>query len=61
MSLAAIQNEIQGLTPEEPEIKRRETAWATESERRIDAIEQGKLGVRDAKDVVVDLRNSFRN
>jgi hypothetical protein len=42
-----------------PEIKARETAWSAESERRIDAFEVGKLGARDAKEVLADLRSSF--
>ena len=74
MSIATIRNEILGLPPEEraklidflwdslspPEIKVRETAWAAESERRIDAFDAGKLGARDAKEVLSDLRNSLR-
>ena len=74
MSITAIRNEILGLSPEEraelidliwdslssPEIKERETAWAAESERRIDAFEAGKLEARDAKAVLSDLRNSLR-
>jgi putative addiction module component (TIGR02574 family) len=74
MSIVAIQNEILALSPEEraklidllwdslsaPEIKGREAAWAAESERRIDAFDAGKLGARDAKDVLTDLRDSLR-
>ena len=74
MSIAAIQNEILALPPEEraklidliwdslsaPEIKGRETAWAAESERRIDAFDAGKLGARDATEVLADLRNSLK-
>jgi putative addiction module component (TIGR02574 family) len=74
MSIAGIRNEILGLPPEEraklidllwdslsaPEIKAREMAWAAESERRIDAFEAGKLGARDAREVLADLRNSLR-
>jgi putative addiction module component (TIGR02574 family) len=74
MSIAAIQNEILGLSAEEraklidliwdslsaPDIKTRETSWAAESERRIDAFDAGKLGARDAKDVLADLANSLR-
>jgi putative addiction module component (TIGR02574 family) len=74
MSIATIRNEILGLSPDEraklidliwdslsaPEIKARETAWAAESERRIDAFDAGKVGARDAKDVLTDLRNSLR-
>ena len=43
-----------------PEIKDREKAWAAESERRIDAFDAGKLGARDAREVLADLRNSLR-
>ena len=74
MSMATIQNEMLGLPPEErmklidllwdslsdPEIKVREAAWATESERRIDAFDTGKLGARDAMAVLADVRNSLR-
>lgn len=74
MSIATIRNEILGLPPEEraklidliweslsaPEVKAREISWAAESERRIDAFESGKLGARDAKDVLSDLRDSLR-
>jgi putative addiction module component (TIGR02574 family) len=73
MSIASIQNEILGLPPEEraklidliwdslspPEIKTREDAWATESERRVDAFEAGKLTARDARDVLAELRASL--
>jgi len=40
----------------DPEIKGRETAWATEAERRIKAFDAGKLGARDANAVIADLR-----
>jgi putative addiction module component (TIGR02574 family) len=74
MTIAAIQNEVLGLSPEEraklidllwdslsaPEIKERETTGAAESERRIDAFDAGKLGARDAREVLADLRNSLR-
>ena len=74
MSIGALRDEILGLPPEEraklidliwdslsdPEIKSRETAWTAESERRIEAFEAGKLGARDAKEVLADLRNSLR-
>jgi putative addiction module component (TIGR02574 family) len=43
-----------------PEMKRRENAWAEESERRIDAFEAGKLKARDAAKVISDLRNSLK-
>ncbi len=74
MSVAAIRNEIPSLSPEErvklidllweslsePELKSRETAWATESERRIDALDAGKLDARNAKEVLFDLRKTLR-
>lgn len=44
----------------EPEIKARETAWAAESERRIDAYEAGKLTARNAADVFSDLKKRFQ-
>jgi len=44
----------------EPDIKVREALWATESERRIEAFDAGKLGARDANAVLADIRNSLR-
>jgi len=43
-----------------PEVKVREAAWAVESERRIDALEAGKLAARDATDVFSELRKDLR-
>jgi putative addiction module component (TIGR02574 family) len=43
-----------------PEEKRREAAWATESERRIDAFEAAKIKARDAKTVFSELRKGRR-
>jgi putative addiction module component (TIGR02574 family) len=74
MSVAAIHDEIPSLSPEdraklidllwdslsEPELKAREAAWAAESERRIDAFDAGKLGARDAEEVLGDLRKTLR-
>ena len=40
----------------EPELQLRETAWAAESERRIDACESGKLKARDARAVFVEMK-----
>lgn len=74
MSAATIQNEILGLPPaeraklidllwdslSEPEFKERETAWAVESERRIDAFDTGKLKARDAKEVFAELKKNLR-
>ena len=65
MSVTAIQSEVLNLPAQdrarlldliweslnEPEIKAREAAGATEAERRIDAYDSGKLTARDAADV----------
>jgi putative addiction module component (TIGR02574 family) len=74
MSGAAIQDEILKLSAPDRarlievlwdslstrEIKERETAWAKESERRIDAVESGQLKVRDAKTVFSELRKKLK-
>jgi putative addiction module component (TIGR02574 family) len=74
MSVATIQAEVLTLPPVEraklidvlwdslssPEVRSRESAWAVESERRIDAFEAGKLKARDADDVFSDLRQDLR-
>ena len=74
MSVTAIQNEVLNLSAKdraqlidliwaslsEPEIKAREAAWAAESERRIDACDNGKLTARDAADVFSDLKKNLR-
>ena len=74
MSVTAIQNEILGLPAAErvrlidllwnsislPEQQTRETAWAAESERRIDAYDNGKLSARDAAEVFADLKKGLR-
>jgi len=68
MSVATIQNELLNLPATErarlidflwdslskPELKLRETAWAAESERRIDAYESGTLKARDAQAVFAE-------
>ena len=73
MSVSAIQDEILGLPATErarlidvlwksisaPEQQAREAAWATESERRIDAYDAGKLTARDASDVFADLKKNL--
>jgi putative addiction module component (TIGR02574 family) len=74
MSVTAIQNELLNL-PEserarmidflwdslsEPELKLRETAWAAESERRIDAYEAGALKARDAQTVFAELKKGLK-
>jgi putative addiction module component (TIGR02574 family) len=43
----------------EPELKLRETAWAAESERRIDAYESGALKARDAQAVFAELKKGL--
>lgn len=42
------------------ELKKREAAWAGESERRIDAYNAGLLKARNAEDVLGDLKKRFR-
>ena len=70
MSVTAIQTEMLNLPADErarlidvlwdslsaTELKARESAWAEESERRIDAYDAGKLTARDAKAVFTDLK-----
>lgn len=70
MSITAIQDELLNLPVSErlrmidvlwdsltePETRAREAAWATESERRIDAFEAGALPARDAGAVFADMR-----
>jgi putative addiction module component (TIGR02574 family) len=74
MSVTAIQSELLNLpvverarlldviweSLSEPETKAREAAWATESERRIDAYDNGKLTARPASEVFSDLKKSLR-
>jgi len=74
MSVATIQAEVLGLPAEEraklidvlwdslslPEVRSQEAAWAAESERRIDAVEAGKLKAQDAAKVFSKLRNRLR-
>ena len=74
MSVATIQNELLNLSAtervrlidvlwdslSEPELKLRETAWAAESERRIDAYESGTLKARDAQAVFAELKKGLR-
>ncbi len=73
MSMTTIQSEVLNLTAEdrarlldliwdslaEPDMKTREAAWAAESERRIDAYEEGKLTARGATEVFADLRKNL--
>lgn len=42
------------------EMKRREAAWAAEAERRIDALDEGKITTRPAEDVLADMRKRLR-
>lgn len=44
---------------EKPELKTRETAWASEAERRISAYESGALTARDAAAVFSELRQKL--
>jgi putative addiction module component (TIGR02574 family) len=74
MSVATIKAKVLGLPAEEraklidvlrdslslPEVKSREAAWAAESERRIDAVEAGKLKARDATRILSELRKGLR-
>ena len=74
MSLAAIQNELLNLPAgeraklidvlwdslSEPEVKARETAWAEEAERRVDAFDSGSLKSRDAREVFSDLEKRLK-
>jgi putative addiction module component (TIGR02574 family) len=72
MSVGIIQDEILGLPATErvrlidvlwksisaPEQQARETAWAMESERRIDAYDTGKLTARPASEIFADLKKT---
>ena len=74
MSVVTIQNELLNLpvserarmidflwdSLSEPELKLRETTWAAESERRIDAYEAGTLKARDAQTVFAELKKGLR-
>jgi putative addiction module component (TIGR02574 family) len=74
MSVVTIQNELLNLPAtervrlidvlwdslSEPELKLRETAWAAESERRIDAYESGTLKARDAEAVFAELKKGLK-
>lgn len=74
MSTATLEKEIRNLPAadrarlidvlwdslSEPELKARETAWAAESERRIEAHDAGKLKAREAKEVFADLKKDSR-
>ena len=74
MNVAAIQEELLSLPAtervrlidllwnsiSEPQQQTRESAWAAESERRIDAYENGKLSSRPAGDVLADLKKNLR-
>ena len=74
MSVTAIQEEILGLPAaervrlidllwnsiSETQQQARESSWAAESERRIDAYEAGKLSARNADEVLADLKKGLR-
>ena len=74
MSVVTIQNELLNLPAterarmidflwdslSEPELQLRETAWAAESERRIDAYESGALEARDAQSVFAELKKGLK-
>jgi putative addiction module component (TIGR02574 family) len=74
MRATAIQNEILKLPAVDrarlidvlwdsisgPDIKLRVSAWAAESERRIDACNAGKLTARAAANVFVDLKKGMQ-
>jgi putative addiction module component (TIGR02574 family) len=74
MSAATIQNELLNLPASErarllellwnslsdPEIQTRETTWAEESERRINAYDAGELKARAAADVFNELEKKLR-
>jgi len=74
MNVAAIQEELLSLPAtervrlidllwnsiSEPQQQTRESSWAAESERRIDAYESGKLSSRPASDVLADLKKNLR-
>jgi putative addiction module component (TIGR02574 family) len=74
MSVAAIRDEALSLPAHEraklidalwdslsaKETQARESAWAAESERRIDAYDAGTLKARDAESVFAELREDLR-
>ena len=74
MSVASVEKQILKLTAAErarlidvlwdslspTELKSRETAWANESERRIEAFEAGKLNARGAAKVLAKIRKDLR-
>jgi len=74
MSVTSIQEEILGLPAmerarlidllwdslAEPGQPARESAWAAESERRIDAYDASRLSARNAHDVLTELKKGLR-
>ena len=74
MSTATMRSELLNLPAQErarlidllwdslsqPEIKARETAWADESERRVESYERGDLKARDAAQVFEELQKKLR-
>ena len=75
MTLASLQNEVLVLSEDErarlieilweslatPQTRRREQTWAEEAERRIDAIAQGNLSLRESGGVFTDLRKRLKS
>ncbi len=75
MTLPSIQNEVLTLSEADrvrlmeflwdslstPEMKRREEAWAEESERRIEAVENGSLSLREGTEVFDDMRRRLKS
>lgn len=73
MTVAAIKTELLNLPANErarlidilwdslsePELKLREAAWVSESERRIDAYDSGALRARDAQTVFAELKKGL--
>jgi len=74
MKVGSIQGKVLKLPPAEraklidalwaslspSEIKNRESSWATESERRSDAVRAGKLATQDASKIFAELRKGLR-
>ena len=74
MSTAAIRREALNLPPTEraklidalwdslspADMKARESAWAAEAERRVDAFDDGRLAARDSEDVLATIRQGLR-
>ena len=59
-NLVEIQGQIEKLQKQAAEIKARESAWADESERRVESYERGDLKARDAAQVFEELQKKLR-